>query len=236
MSNDHPEPCFSQRAIIKYKAQVTKIIEKSLPLTHMTYGNPARGKELCGLMVRNGWSILRGIYMQDGMMMLLTEYHKSQAHTGKPRVIARFLPAAVSQVLIAIIADLIPFLNFLQDQAQAAPISTTYLWSINNVPVPTETASRVLSAITKEHLGVALSIQPWRHIAKAIDRDLIRGFTGEDFDEIDDTVVHDFQAGHTVGTAIHNYAVRADMLQGLSNATIQAFRDVSMQWHKWGHE
>ncbi len=96
----------------------------------------------------------------------------------------------------------------------------------------TDVASRVLGEVTRRHLGVFLTVQPWRHIAKAIDRDLIQGFTGVVFDEIDDTVVHDFQSGHTVTTAVHNYAVRADMLVGLSNATIQAFRDVCMQWHK----
>ena len=153
--------------------------------------------------------------------------------TGKPKVIARFPPAAVAQVIIAIVADLIPFLNFLQEQLQAAPVSSKYLWSYNGSPVTTDAASKALGEMTNRHLGVRLTIQLWRHIAKAIDRDLIRGFTGDDFDEIDDTVVHDFQSGHRVGTAVHNYAVRADMLLGLSNATIQAFRDVSMQWHKW---
>ena len=232
LSNDS-NPGFSQRAMGKYRTQVQSIIDKSLPLTHLTYGNPARGKEICGLMIRNGWSVLRGLYIQDGMLMLLTEYHKSQARTGKPRVIARFPPAAVAQVLIAIIADVLPFLDFLRRQAQAPPLSSTYLWSNNGLPVTTESASKGLGNMTQHHLGVYLTIQPWRHIAKAIDRDLIRGFTGEDFDEIDDTVVHDFQSGHTVTTAVHNYAVRADMLVGLSNATIQAFRDVSIQWHKW---
>ena len=80
--SDDAKPRFSQRAIVKYQTQVHKIVEKSLPLTHLTYGNPARGKGLCGLMIRNGWSALRGLHIRDGMLMLLTEYHKSQARTG----------------------------------------------------------------------------------------------------------------------------------------------------------
>ena len=60
-------------------------------------------------MVRNDWSVLRGLYVQDSMLMLLTEYHKSQSRTGKPRVIARFPPTAVAQVLVAIVADLRSF-------------------------------------------------------------------------------------------------------------------------------
>ena len=75
--SDDPNPRFSHRAISKYRNLVNKIFEKSLPLTHLTYGNPALGKELCGFMIRNGWSVLRGLYIQDGMLMLLTENHKS---------------------------------------------------------------------------------------------------------------------------------------------------------------
>ena len=43
-----------------------------------------------------------------------TEYHMRQARTAMPRVIARFPPAAVAKVLIAILTDLMPFVNFLQ--------------------------------------------------------------------------------------------------------------------------
>ena len=77
--------------------------------------------------------------------MLLTEYHESQTRTGKPRVIARFSPAAVAQVLIAIVADLLPFINFLQRQAQATSASATYLWPNNGLPVPSDIASKALS-------------------------------------------------------------------------------------------
>lgn len=62
-------------------------------------------------MIGNGWSVLRGMYIQDGMLMLSTEYQNSQARTGKPKVIARFPPAVTAQVLIAIVADLLPFVS-----------------------------------------------------------------------------------------------------------------------------
>ena len=71
------------------------------------------------------------MYIQNGMLMLLTEYHKSQARTGKLKVTARFVPAAITQVLIAIVADLCPFVDFLHHQAKAESISSTYLWSKN---------------------------------------------------------------------------------------------------------
>ena len=61
LMSDGPEPRFIHRNVQRYMAQVSEIITKSLPLVHLTYGNPARGRELCGLMIRNGWSVLRGL-------------------------------------------------------------------------------------------------------------------------------------------------------------------------------
>ena len=50
----------------------------------------------------------------------------------------------MAQVLITIVADLLPLINFLQHQSQATLVSSTYLWSNNGLQVSTDMASKAL--------------------------------------------------------------------------------------------
>jgi ATP phosphoribosyltransferase regulatory subunit HisZ len=80
---------------------------------------------------------------------------------------------------------------------------------------------------------VRITIQDYRHIAKAIDREHVRreraaGDEDEDGEaeaEADD--VYDLAAGHTTETADAVYGIDAAMLRSLTSHTLAAFRAVS---------
>lgn len=79
----------------KYLKLVKKFEELLLVLAHITGGQPSRGEEIPGLRLANGINRDRNVFVIDGEVVLVTRYHKSQAHFDSPRVVPRFLPARV---------------------------------------------------------------------------------------------------------------------------------------------
>jgi hypothetical protein len=66
----------------------------------MTSSQPARGTELVTVMYRNmPNSQSRGIFVKDGLMVYVTIYHKGIRHTGTAKVIYRYLPREVGELL-----------------------------------------------------------------------------------------------------------------------------------------
>ena len=169
--------------------------------------------------------------------MMVSEYHKSQMRTKALRVITRFLPAKLGQIMVAIVADLEPFLSFLQRQVGLKRYnSSPYLWETEGDPASTKTLSTAIAEITQKHLGIELTVQPWRHIIIAIDRDVLqcRHPEGIDFDFNPETESpHDAQAGHSTGIANAWYGLRADLRSGLTTANLHQFRGVTNELHKF---
>jgi hypothetical protein len=79
-----------------------------------------------------------------------------------------------------------------------------------------------------------VTIQDYRHIAKAIDREHVRGLAGDDVDDTADDI-HDLAAAHSSHTANHIYGIDASMLRSLTAQSINAFRKVTDRWHQFLH-
>ena len=80
---------------------------------HMTSGQPGRGSEVTTMRHRNGLLQDRNIFVVDGQVMTVVRYHKSQSQMDKPKVIPRFLPWRVGQVLAVYLAYLQPVQEYL---------------------------------------------------------------------------------------------------------------------------
>ncbi|KAJ9650359.1 hypothetical protein H2201_009306, partial [Coniosporium apollinis] len=80
-------------------------------------------------------------------------------------------------------------------------------------------------------MGFRVTFQDYRHIAKAIDREHVRGLMGDMDDDQDD--IHDLAAAHSSRTADQVYGIDASMLRSLSARTINAFRTVTDRWHRF---
>ena len=114
--------------------------------------------------------------------------------------------------------------------------------------------SSILNSMTKSTMGVEMNISSWRHIAVAISRRFLKQAfsdpTDNDNDDDDDNVgdnvhdqvnqnlprnlnnVYDFQASHSVRTAYRDYAVPINRPNDTPMDMIDAFRHVSIEWHK----
>ena len=75
--------------------------EKLLALMHMTAGQPARATEI--LSVRHSNTIKgghRNIFIEDGMVVFVTRYHKGYAVSGDVKIIHQYLPREVGELLV----------------------------------------------------------------------------------------------------------------------------------------
>ncbi|RGP59431.1 af291909_2recq family helicase [Fusarium sporotrichioides] len=86
--------------IRKYLKLVKRFEEFLLLLAHITGGQPSRGEEITGLRLINGINRDRNIFIIDGEVILVTQYHKSLAHFDSPKVIPRFLPGRIGQLFV----------------------------------------------------------------------------------------------------------------------------------------
>jgi hypothetical protein len=66
---------------------------------HLTYGQPARGTELCSLLYSNSSHGQRHLFWARGTMMLVTQYDKSRSLTQRNKLIARFFASQVARLM-----------------------------------------------------------------------------------------------------------------------------------------
>ena len=111
-----------------------------------------------------------------------------------------------------------------------------FLFADNKGPWSTERLTKVLTRETSKRLGFRMTVQEYRHIAIAIDREFIRGSSAEmdeeDEDEEDDEV-HDLMAAHSTKLANARYARMGGLSKGLTPESINMYRTVSDKWQKW---
>jgi len=72
---------YTEEEVKEYESKVTEFLELLCCLCIMTCGQSGRGTEITSLQYKNTMSTIRGILVEDGQIMLVTEYHKSQAVT-----------------------------------------------------------------------------------------------------------------------------------------------------------
>jgi hypothetical protein len=105
----------------------------------------------------------------------VTEYHKGYSISGSVKIIHRYLPAAVTEILIYYMMLVKPLCDQLEmlvlEKPQPKP---TFLWVVekegDNVPWPSTRLTDVLAREFRQHLNTKANILLWRHIAIAISR------------------------------------------------------------------
>ena len=213
----------------KYRLHLQQFLATLFILIH-TDDVPARGVEILPIRCENAPEAPRNVFVHDGQVMIVTAYHKSQAITGQHKVIARFLGRRVGRLLIAYLTEVRPFITLL-DRDRIPKAARCFLWVDEKGIWKTPRATKALVQESASRLGCRITIQDYRHIAKAIDREHVRGLAGDV--EEDGDQAHDLAAAHTPQTADAVYGIDASMLRSLSARTLLAFRTVSDRWHQF---
>ena len=235
---DEERECWVMSRVKAYGRQIKRFLELLLALIHMTAGQPARGEEITPIRHQNGFLQDRNIYMLDGQVMVVTRYHKSQALFGAPKVIPRFLPWKVGQLMVVYLTYVQPFREELDQKTNGLPRSE-HVWHDQKGPWNTEQLTKILTRETATRLGHRLTTADYRHVAIAIGREYVGpGFmrdmpAGEEGAEEGTDVVEtafNLQSGHG-GAIAERYGVRSDIIKHLSDESIGAFQPLSAKWH-----
>jgi superfamily II DNA helicase RecQ len=103
-----------------------------LVLMHLSGGQPARGTELVTVQFRNGNDgDARGIFIEDGMVVFVTRYNKTSAISAKSKVIHRYLPHEVGQLVVYYIWLALPFWRLLGQTATRGRVAdrSPFIWA-----------------------------------------------------------------------------------------------------------
>ena len=218
----------------KYKTKVDKFLEILLLLVHITGGQPARGTEILSLRYVNticGYH--RNIFTDHGVVNTVTTYHKGYNVTGSIKIIYRFLPKEIGELVIYYLWLVLPFcqqLDLLVFRSQEQP--SPFLWPKHGGRDcwASERLSQVLKREFRNELQVPMSITVWRHLAIAISRKhLACGGFKRDY-ELDDTTF-DKQSAHSSRTTGSVYARGLEEAAGHVEARRSEYRKVSREWH-----
>ena len=97
------------KKVREYLRQLDCFLALLLGCVHIELGQPARGSEIVMMRHRNGLLQDRNVFVVDGAVMTVVRYHKSQSQWDKPKVVPRFLPPRLGQVMVLYLGYLQPF-------------------------------------------------------------------------------------------------------------------------------
>lgn len=227
-----------------YMHQVMEYREKLLMLMHITGGQPARAPEL--LSIRHSNSIKgghRNVFVEDELMVFVTRYHKGYAISGDVKVIHRYLPREIGELVVYYLWLVLPFQQRLEAAVWKKDEISPYMWPTdpNGKKWTSERMRKVMKRESLVGLGLELTIQSYRELAIGISRRYMRGqaFRMDEDDEDGDwqegekDEVLDLQAGHTAHVAGMIYARGIMERSGEVASKRQKFREPSEMWHRF---
>ncbi|CAA9963514.1 RecQ family helicase [Pyrenophora teres f. maculata] len=215
---------WSHARVKRYLRQVDRFLELLLLGVHITSGQPGRGPEITSIRHRNSFLQDRNIYVVDGQVMTVVRYCKSQAQWDKPKVVPRYLPARLGQVMAVYLVYLQPFCEYLRVHVLGGP-TTDYVWADNQGPWNTDRLTRLLKRIGRVVVG--------DNFSKGYQDDVGEG---DDVQVDDDETLEsalELQNARTTRVGVGHYGVRLDIVQHLSVRSMNTFRPLSMAWHRF---
>lgn len=234
---------WKKQAVHRYLKQVDSFLERLLLLVHITGGQPARGTELTSLQFCNSThGIRRSIFIENGLVSFVTFYHKGYSIQGSTKIVHRYLPREISELVVYYLWLVLPFAQRLQMLAldmSLQSIFTPFLWCSefkdnHVIPWPSSRLSDVIGREFKIHLNTFAKIQVWRHAVIAITRrHLKQGKFKKDYDLRQTPTWEDKQSCHTTPVAGAVYARGIEEAPGHVASARAEYRQISREWHSW---
>jgi hypothetical protein len=229
-----------RKAAEQYLHQVNMFLELLLLLIHILGGQPARGTELLSLQLRNTvHGLRRNIFAENGLVGFVTFYHKGYSVSGSTKIIHRYLPEAISELLIYYAWLIQPFCDQLCMLAlNEGPSSSTFLWGIKkgnrSEPWPSNRLTNILSQTFQQYLHTDGNILLWRHAAIAISRRHLRQAKfRKDYTADAPGTWNDLQTAHATSTAGMIYARGIEEAPGHVASARAEYRQISREWHSF---
>ncbi|KAF4921051.1 ATP-dependent DNA helicase Q-like 3 [Colletotrichum fructicola] len=132
MGNGHgaTDRPFRPSTVQEFGRTFERLRERLWMLLHMLGGQPARASELAGLRTVNTVNGgVRNIMVHDKMLCFITAYHKGYRTTGQAKVIHRYLPREVGELIIWYLWLILPFWQEVQGIMNEASGYSAFLWA-----------------------------------------------------------------------------------------------------------
>lgn len=222
-----------QAALLRYRRLVDLYAQNLLLLVQ--FGCPGcRISELTVTTFANGIGSLRNYFILRGQVAFISGYNKSEAVTERPKMVVRFMAAAVGRLYVAYVAHVLPFLTLLgmvegdEDWRRRAG-QTSFVWHTAGKPWTTDKVSALMAEQTEAAVGVRLGAAAWRNVAIGIDQKLLQSRGSTDEEALANN--HALLMGHSEEVENHHYAIPVGMLVGTSEKVFDVFEDASHRWH-----
>ncbi|KAK7177480.1 hypothetical protein PSPO01_16471 [Paraphaeosphaeria sporulosa] len=163
---------WKKKAVQAYFEKVDEFLKRLLLLIHITGGQPPRGTELIGLQHSNtAQGQHRGVFIEDGLIGTVTSYHKGYNITGSTKIVHRYLPKEVSELLVYYLWLVLPFWQQLDILVyKRRDPHSTFLWPKGNGTWNANRLTQMISQEARLYLDTKLGILAYRHLAIAISR------------------------------------------------------------------
>jgi hypothetical protein len=214
-------------AVDRYLQQVDRFLERLLRV-HITAGQPGRATELLSLRHSNTiHGRHRNIFIEHGLVSTVTSYHKGYSVSNCTKIIHRYLPKPVSELLVYYLWLILPFWQTIQrlTQRSTGPRSP-FLWPYKEATWDPSRLRTVLQREATIHLQTKLNILSYRHAAIAISRAHLKcgGFKRDYGTE---SAAFDEQASHGSWTAGTVYARGLQEAPGHIEGRRRQYRTIS---------
>lgn len=114
---------------------------------------------------------LLNVFIEDGLVALVTSYHKGYTCTGSTKIIHRYLPKELRQLVVYSLWIIHPFLRVLDLLIPGSkPLGSSFLWPDGEGSWNSQRLSTILKRETISAFKAPMTIPVYRHVAIAISR------------------------------------------------------------------
>ena len=217
-----------------------------LILMHISGGQPARGTEILSVRHRNTTAGgRRNMFIEDGGVVFVTRYHKGFQMSGDVKIIHRYLPREVGELVVWYLWLALPFIQRMEAMLWEKATISDHMWpaDADGKKWTTDRMKGELQKVSKAGLGYAVTVAAYREIAVAISRQWVRGATAFQSDQDEEN--EEWEKENTTGNAADEQATHSPHIAGLIYARNsmemagttadrrRQFRAVSTDWHRF---
>jgi hypothetical protein len=128
-ASDEERPQIRPEIADQYQRSIDRFRELLLVLFHLCGGQPARAPELLGLRWKNtSQGGTRNIFIENGLVAFVTGYHKGYRSSGNIKIIHRYLPREVAELLVYYLWLVLPFHEKVQLAVHQKRHNSAFLW------------------------------------------------------------------------------------------------------------
>ncbi len=225
-------------AVATWLAKYAELNQLHLLRCEMLNGGPSRGTELTAMIYcTTPTRPIRNLSILGSYLVMLSTYSKTQAISGKDRLIPHAIDGYLSDLLIQDLALARPFAEYLLQvcfpkEKNTLHLYRYYLFVNGHGLFKTEHLSAVMREYTIDNLHTPLTVRDWRHVAIAWRRVLCPTDQALFDNNLDEDHIGAEQTGHTVATERINYAVSPETLVGLPEDVFPLFLVERSIWQK----